>query len=443
MKRTHGLWILLLSLTLGLPGQGGAQEVITVQSNRGWIGITFTYATATISGEEQTVVVIEDVAEGSPAEEAGIRVGDTVSHLDGQPISQRVFSSLGTLEVGDLVRMTIRREGRPVEVLVEAGPREPMGWVITPNSGEMVIHLDSIRGAILENLDSLRLNITRVGTDSLGQFSISILEAPPRRGEEKEPGNVVFRFPESASPDARRNFVFQEFNPVPFGTFFTESEQTDSLKTELQRLRRALTEVRRAELSRMRELQGGTRQPVEELARTDERIRELRSREEALLQEQASATRALQRMTEEMMRLRLAQVQEEQAEALARFQEAQAEHQEQWRMEERSIREQYERHRPTSLITIGRTFVAGAQLTPLNPSLAEYFKVEEGILVTEVLEGTPADEAGMQAGDVIIRVGGETITSLEDLRFAVGYLDHPLRVRVIRKSQPLEIVIPR
>lgn len=416
MKRTHVLWTFLL--VMALPAPGTTQEVVTLQTNRGWIGITYTYATGLISGEERTVVVIEDVVEGSPAEEAGIRVGDTLTHIDGQPVSQRVFASLGTLEVGDLVRMTIRRNNRPVEILVEAGSRQPTIWVLAPNSGEMVIHLDSIRGAILENLDSLRLSIARVESDSRGTM-----------GE----------------------FFFQETMPAPFGALVADTEETDSLRTELQRLRRALTEVRRAELSRTRELQGGLQRPLEELARNDEKLRELRAQERELLEEQARANQHLRRLKDETMLRRLARIQEDQIEAMARIRESRSradqssgvESEEARRAAERTFREQYESRRLLSHIIVGQSFVAGAQLTPLNSSLAEYFHVDEGVLVTEVLEGTPAAQAGLQSGDVITRVGSETISSLDDLRFALGYLDRPLRIRLVRKGSPRELVIEK
>jgi len=103
----------------------------------------------------------------------------------------------------------------------------------------------------------------------------------------------------------------------------------------------------------------------------------------------------------------------------------------------------YESRRPLSHIIVGQSFVAGAQLTPLNPGLAEYFQVDRGVLVTEVLDGTPASEAGILAGDVIIRVGTQDVSSLNDLRFGIGYFERPLRLRVIRKGSPMEIVIER
>ena len=67
--------------------------------------------------------------------------------------------------------------------------------------------------------------------------------------------------------------------------------------------------------------------------------------------------------------------------------------------------------------------------------------MDAGVLVTEVLEETPASKAGLVAGDVIVRVGGEDVTSLRDLRFGIGYFERPIKLRVVRKGSPIDIVI--
>lgn len=457
MMRMRGIWILFLAMAL--PQVGVTQEVAwTVQTNRGWIGISFNYSSADLSGSEQTVVVIEGVAKGSPAEAAGIRAGDTLIHLDGQPISEEVMASLTRgLEVGDLVRMTILRGERRREVLVEAGPRGPTSWVMAPNTREMVVRLNSVRGAILKNLDSIRLSIAGVNLvdiDPSGGVSIRILKAPPKTGEMADQFSFTYRIREPFLDTLRITREFFAPAPdlaLPFGAFVVGSEETSPLRDDLKRIRKELTEVRRSELSRMRELQAGIQGPVEEIARQDERIQELKALEEVLLREQRQATGELRQVSEEMMRRQFFEIQMRQEESQAaalRTREwisvrERADVRDAYRDRERALQELYESRRPLSHIIVGQSFVAGAQLTPLNPALAEYFQVDEGVLVTEVLDGTPASEAGILAGDVIVRVGTQDVSSLNDLRFGIGYFERPLRLRVIRKGSPMEIVIER
>lgn len=59
----------------------------------------------------------------------------------------------------------------------------------------------------------------------------------------------------------------------------------------------------------------------------------------------------------------------------------------------------------------------GVQVQDLNRDLAPYFKVEEksGVLVLSVNKDSPAEKAGLKAGDVITRLDDEKITDADDL----------------------------
>jgi serine protease Do len=56
----------------------------------------------------------------------------------------------------------------------------------------------------------------------------------------------------------------------------------------------------------------------------------------------------------------------------------------------------------------------GAELDPLGSQLAEYFGVKDGqgLLVKRVAENSPASTAGLKAGDVITKVNGESMPTL-------------------------------
>ena len=65
----------------------------------------------------------------------------------------------------------------------------------------------------------------------------------------------------------------------------------------------------------------------------------------------------------------------------------------------------------------------GIRVDDLTPQLADYFGVDEGVLVTMVHADTVAEEAGLQAGDVITAVDGRPVIDIGDLRRSVGAVE--------------------
>jgi C-terminal processing protease CtpA/Prc len=80
----------------------------------------------------------------------------------------------------------------------------------------------------------------------------------------------------------------------------------------------------------------------------------------------------------------------------------------------------------------------GMELSNLDEELAEYFDVEgnEGILVLRVHEDSPAEEAGVKAGDVIINFNGEEVSEVEDVIDKLGDLeDETVELEIVRKGK--------
>jgi len=59
----------------------------------------------------------------------------------------------------------------------------------------------------------------------------------------------------------------------------------------------------------------------------------------------------------------------------------------------------------------------GVAIQDITPELAEYYGIDtkEGVLVTEVFKGDPADKAGMEPKDIIIEVNGKKVKTSRDL----------------------------
>jgi membrane-associated protease RseP (regulator of RpoE activity) len=89
---------------------------------------------------------------------------------------------------------------------------------------------------------------------------------------------------------------------------------------------------------------------------------------------------------------------------------------------------------------------AGAEFRPLTTSLADYFPgADRGLLIMEVLSGTPAAELGLRPGDVVIEAGGREVAGPSDLREALEkYPDQDsLAVKWIRKGEVTTGVLRR
>jgi serine protease Do len=69
---------------------------------------------------------------------------------------------------------------------------------------------------------------------------------------------------------------------------------------------------------------------------------------------------------------------------------------------------------PFSIIP-GNAPRVGFEGEPLTPQLAEFFGVKQGVLVRTVDPKTPAEKAGIKAGDVVTKVNGTPVTSPREI----------------------------
>lgn len=74
----------------------------------------------------------------------------------------------------------------------------------------------------------------------------------------------------------------------------------------------------------------------------------------------------------------------------------------------------------------------GVSIQPLTEELAKGFgaKADQGVLVADVLDGSPAAAAGVKAGDIILEFEGKKIAAPEDLPRLVGLTEPGKVVKV-------------
>lgn len=86
---------------------------------------------------------------------------------------------------------------------------------------------------------------------------------------------------------------------------------------------------------------------------------------------------------------------------------------------------------PARSMQLQRAF--GLELVELNPDLADYFEVDEGVLVADVAAGS---ELGLRPGDVIVAVGEGEVEDVSDVRRILRSFEpgEELRFRVVRRG---------
>ncbi len=87
----------------------------------------------------------------------------------------------------------------------------------------------------------------------------------------------------------------------------------------------------------------------------------------------------------------------------------------------------------------------GVSLSDLSDQLGEYFGAEKGrgALITEVEKDSPAEEAGLRAGDVIVAVDDERVVDYGDVKELISEMDpgDKANVRVLRDRKETDIAV--
>jgi len=96
---------------------------------------------------------------------------------------------------------------------------------------------------------------------------------------------------------------------------------------------------------------------------------------------------------------------------------------EQLRAQMEKLREQW-KVRPDipSVNMAWRSGVLGVEAESLNPQLAEFFGVKEGVLVRSVSKDSAAEKAGLKAGDVITKIDDTKVNSPREITSAIRAL---------------------
>lgn len=95
------------------------------------------------------------------------------------------------------------------------------------------------------------------------------------------------------------------------------------------------------------------------------------------------------------------------------------------------------------IYTGSRSAMLGVEAEALGQQLATYFGVKDGVLVRSVIENTPAQKAGIKAGDIIAKVDGMTVASPSELSSAVRMASSKktYSIDLMRDHKPVTVTV--
>jgi serine protease Do len=92
---------------------------------------------------------------------------------------------------------------------------------------------------------------------------------------------------------------------------------------------------------------------------------------------------------------------------------------------------------------IERDFWTGLEVQTVDRRIARYFGLDkiEGVIVSDVQRGSPAERAGFQVNDIIVRANGETVTDDSVLLSLISDLKvgDVIRMRVLREKKEVDL----
>ncbi len=368
---------LVVALLAAVPATARAQTRVPTDGQRpAWLGVGYQLRWLEHGDECRPEVVVSSVIHGSPAERAGLRAGDAIVALDGQPLGAFAIQRMAAgLAAGDSVRLRLAR-GTTVREVTAVAERRPARVVVAPGPAEI-----EDRGAPVIELRGDSLVATNVEPERSwnGPF-------PPGYWVDYGGGRAEFRRLSSWALTPLDDRVVNLVQCARTARLRAEALPLPSPPAAIH----ARAESLRVALAR-RALEPHSAPPG------PDNFRYL----PAPLPPAAEAG--------------------EPAPPPALF----------FSVEEH--------------VAVGMRAVAGAELTTLEPELADYFPgAGDGLLVLRVAPGSPAEAAGLRPGDVITGGNGRNVASVDALRSLLSRRNgDTVTLRVVRHGQAQTVTIRR
>jgi S1-C subfamily serine protease len=92
---------------------------------------------------------------------------------------------------------------------------------------------------------------------------------------------------------------------------------------------------------------------------------------------------------------------------------------------------------------IERNFFVGMTVRQIDDKIAKYYRLgkQDGILVYQIDSKSAANDAGIEAGDIIEKIDGKNISKTDDLLIAIGdaVVGDRLRFEILRGNKKINV----
>jgi Do/DeqQ family serine protease len=96
------------------------------------------------------------------------------------------------------------------------------------------------------------------------------------------------------------------------------------------------------------------------------------------------------------------------------------------------------------LVLTTRSPFLGAKVWNLSPALSEELRIDpssEGVIIADLIPGSPAQNYGFQRGDIVLQVNNQRITKTRDLERATSQQNRAWRITIKRGGQQISVVV--
>lgn len=208
---------------------------------RAYLGIGYAPASESLIENENLPdgsVSIREITEGSAAAETGLQTGDVITHVDGQPLEERleIASLIASKQPGDEVSLhVLKRDGSEQTITVTLGSREEglaEAGDESPSEGELMEELGfSIQNVTPEIARQLGLD------EAEGVVITDVDSSNPRiRESGLSQGQVILRMAGQQIPDVETfQSVYGEIQPGQAFRLLVRTQQGFVLQTSLRK----------------------------------------------------------------------------------------------------------------------------------------------------------------------------------------------------------------